>query len=997
MPQGLPYSGVPEVQTQVNPVQGESLSMSPDAFGANVGRAISDIGRQETDLALQMLHQQNETQVNDAANAASQELGKVEAEYRQLHGNDAVTRLPEYQQRVTEVGERIRKGLGDRPALQTAFAQRFGTYAASTNNSFGLWAANQGDDAYIKSLQSGVEQASSRLVRTAGLGGAEPHYDELIENVARLGQKLGWDKTTTDTYLQKQTGDVVQNLVQARIANGQFEEAKQVFDEAVERNVPGTDVPFLDADHQATIARHIQTETKAALSLSRAEYAQDAQDLMQSDIASRAATGIPVVTPGSEAEATMRAGMTPRQWDAYQSRAEKADMLFRATGDMRTQTNGEIAGALETMKPKGGEEDFASRQAVYTEAVRIAQDQLKLRNTDPGRAVQEGFAPVREAWAAYQQVRTPETLQAALKVSQSAQTAIGIEAPRQRLMPDALARDVAAQITGAAPGASYEALQAKAQAFGTFWPNAIRQMGKLLPPAYLTAAIMPNAQSAALMIETSRQDQAKLRHAIGLPDSGDQSLAHMIGQDPRMMDLRQSLAQRSGGIGTGQAVQAATESLALGIMATHGYGPGRASEAVEEAISRTVTDKYQTGKVNDMPFRVPANKPLDPIQDGAVSLQQNLKGEDLDIPPGFAPPGMAPSDIRSQWLASVRSTGYWVTNDDATGLILYNDAPGRGFAPVTSGGKPIERTWDQLQGQGIQAPPQRMWKPDTMGPFGALEQPLPGPASATGQGGPRYEVVTAPGGWSGHSAATIDTRGFPADIRTHIASLRGDQKAIVAYLNQVDPAGRLRGVTKVAADTAMGAPSGNTDYAPGEMEAFARELEEAAHPERRPDAKIISAQPGGEDLTEPGQTDAQKAEGRASETAAELDRRFPAKPGQVSFSELEQRRLNNRNLSNAQNNAIVRQFSDIKGQHDVEIKIAELSSRAWQVSPAARHEIIKILDKHWDRATLAQKVEITKLRLLDLYGETAADVSDTVQAMLNPDHPAAAETQRAGR
>lgn len=696
---GNAYNPVPTVAPQAGTIGYEHLDLSPEAFGGGVARALKqtgqDIKRVEQEQlrnALELQAQKNETDVLDASSQASEELGKIEAEYRQLHGNDAINRLPEYESRVREVGSNVGKRLAS-PDAQRAFNARFQNYQTAALRGFGLYAADQADQAYVRALEGSISSAKSRLVRESGLGNAKPNYDELLDSVARLGAKLGWDKDQAHAYLQKQTGDVVTDLVAARIAANQLGAAQAIFKAASQANIPDTDVPFLDGDAQARISHTLHTEVKAQQTLARAEAAEDAQNLAASDVQSRMLTGKPLP---SEVQARIKQGMTPRQWDDYQADIKRADAVFKATGDMRTMPSAEIATTLEKLKPQGGEIDFGDRQAAYARAVTIAQNTIAARDRDPGAAMREAFpTTVGSAWQAYEAKPTPEGLQLALKASQTAQNAVGVPRAKQRLMPDHMARTIAGNITGAPPGEAYKQLQGWADQFGPYWNQAFKQMGKLLPPAMKVAAIMPDNSAASLLIETSRQDLPKLRKNLDVADRGQDSLTRIIASDPRMVDMRSSLSQRRGGGGTADAVATAAETLALGLMQTRGMSQG---EAVETAIARVIDDKYTIGYVNDRPFHVQQGRDVGAIEDGARYKMTSLGPGVLDLPQ--VPRGMTKEDAERQWLGAVKNNGYWVTNDDASGLILYSE---RGI-PVTINGQPISWTWEQLQQASVERP-----------------------------------------------------------------------------------------------------------------------------------------------------------------------------------------------------------------------------------------------------------------------------------------------------
>ena len=695
MAQQLPYSGVPTVSPDAGGTPYQGTSPTPDAFGASVGQATQALGRtvgqvaeEQFQEALRMQQQKNETDVLNASADASRKIGEIEAEFRQLHGNNAVDQLATYQQRIADIGAEIAPSLTS-PDAQLMFTRRFQSYATQAENAFGSHAADEGDKAYIGSLQAIIEQAGSRLVRTAGLGNARPNYEELIDSVAALGMKMGWDKAQTDVYLQKQTSDVVASIVEGRLSRGQTGAAQSIFNEAVKANVPDTDVPFLDANAQARIGHAIQSQIKADTAQFRAENAQDAAELSQSDILSRETTGIPL---DAAAQAKIRAGMTDRQWDKYQAETARADDIYKQTGNLRLLPTAEIATTLERMKPAGGDPEFANKSAAYTRAAQIAQNVITLRRTDPGAAVRESFPGVAQAWQAFDANQSPQNLQAAMKASQAAQTSLGV-GRAGFFMPNSLAMAIGGDIKNSDPQQAQAKMAGWTEKFGPYWNQAFNQMKNFLSPADKIAAIMPDRAAAAQLINTARSDPVKMEKSLGLPASGPLSLQSMVTADQRIKDFLASSSRLPGGDKNATDMIEAAKVLAI-TLASQGQS---AEDAAENAVTKVLGEKYTFGETNSVPFHVQRERgaQVPVIERGARSTQATMPTADLDLPPDRIR-GQTVQDQRAEWERIVRNNAHWVTNHGVTGMILMN-----GMVPVTRGGRAVEYTWDELQAAGI--------------------------------------------------------------------------------------------------------------------------------------------------------------------------------------------------------------------------------------------------------------------------------------------------------
>lgn len=459
----------------------------------------------------------------------------------------------------------------------------------------------------------------------------------------------------------------------------------------------GTWDAYLDPDNkiaavnaaQAEIKRR-EAEAKANAAQARAELSVDAAELAKDDILSRQMTGKGITDP--KALATLKAGLTPKQFEKYQQAAERADGVFKAIGDMRSMTPAELQSHVDKLKPEAGV-GFADRQAAYTEAQQMAASVMQARRADPALAAREAFSSVRDRWAFYESKPNKEHLRDAIKATLAAQEAMGVPANQRAPMPHQMAIAIAGGIKAAKPETAAAELQKAASEFGSYWPQAFRQMSKHLDGNAKVAAIIPDLKEAALLIEGSRQSVEALRKANGVKAS---DISDTVANDDRVRNLAVSLSQRAGGSGTAIQVAKSVEVLALSRMRAYGEDQ---NTATEHAIQKVVGDRYAFGTAGSRPFRVPRQAgDVDAIETGARGLQTTLKLDDVDLP--AAPAGLVTDEVRKSYVDAVRRNGYWVTDDNESGLMLYNE---RGV-PVTRNGQPIRATWSELQRAEDKAP-----------------------------------------------------------------------------------------------------------------------------------------------------------------------------------------------------------------------------------------------------------------------------------------------------
>ncbi len=102
MPQ-VPYTGAPSVGPEFAPTPRYEANVSPDMFGANIGNAISQLGKTADNVgneifargqAMQDLYNHSEAQQADAT--YMQKAGELHANYSSLQGKDAVDGYPKY-------------------------------------------------------------------------------------------------------------------------------------------------------------------------------------------------------------------------------------------------------------------------------------------------------------------------------------------------------------------------------------------------------------------------------------------------------------------------------------------------------------------------------------------------------------------------------------------------------------------------------------------------------------------------------------------------------------------------------------------------------------------------------------------------------------------------------------------------------------------------------------------------------------------------------------
>lgn len=248
------------------------------------------------------------------------------------------------------------------------------------------------------------------------------------------------------------------------------------------------------------------------------------------------------------------------------------------------------------------------------------------------------------------------------------------------------------------------------------------------------------------------------------------------------------------------------------------------------------------------------------------------------------------------------------------------------------------------------------------------------------RGGKAYPSTAPQSGGQGGPAFNQSSLQIPSDVQRQLEALPNNE-ARLELLNRLDPRGKFRGFSSAADPTDRTLTSlGDTSYKPGELDAFIAQNKAF----QAPNVPVVGATPTGR--AEPAVDSAKllkqqalnaAARGFSPEMLAELDRRFPAKAGDKSFTELA-RTVNTLNQVNRdQSQQFAQDRGKIEDTHNVTLRNTKLLEAAWSAPPKRRAEILKQLEGNWSEATPSQKIEIVKLYVANLMGIGADTAAET--------------------
>ena len=237
-----------------------------------------------------------------------------------------------------------------------------------------------------------------------------------------------------------------------------------------------------------------------------------------------------------------------------------------------------------------------------------------------------------------------------------------------------------------------EDLQQLSISSGKYWPDILKQLsesGEFSGAMHLAANGM-DIDSGKKLLEAARDKDFAKKAEVVLGVSGAAKTDFQEHVRESMADFNRTLM--AGGEGELPVrINRNVERLALRYM-MDGY---EMEEAVEKAANKVIFDRYALVGPRGRQFRVPAKLNVDKIEDGAevslldAAMPGKLSGPDASL--------FGEEFTDGTYAAWVRREGYWVTNGDENGVVLFVG----GRAVRDRDGNLIERTWEELERRGL--------------------------------------------------------------------------------------------------------------------------------------------------------------------------------------------------------------------------------------------------------------------------------------------------------
>lgn len=431
-------------------------------------------------------------------------------------------------------------------------------------------------------------------------------------------------------------------------------------------------------------ARQRQVEARQMQAINRMELSSRVQD------ASAAySQGLDFKNPPSKVD--FAAAYGPEKGAQEFDRFSKVQALAPAIREFATadpQERQAILGKFQPAQDGTAGEGFKEDSQLYQHLTNVGVRLMKQQQDDPAAYVAKYSPTVQQAFAAAQQDGTPEAYQAYARTTLAEQQRLGVKQPK--LLPDAAADQMAANFNSQINGGENAAtmIEQQQELWGKDFPTVLQQMGNKLPAeAQVIATGLPK-DVAERMASVAAIKDSDLN--AGLQKGQKDDIVQSVQQ--ALVPFAESLQGQSGGINTYSTMYKAALRTATSYV-LQGENP---KDAAKRVVGGMVNDKYDFFGT----YRVPKTHDTEAVSRGATQAMRQIKPEELMPLPGFA--GVTEEQNRKQLHDALQSSGQWVPNEDETGLSLTLN----GYRVRGADGKPITRSWADLQQKGLREPDQ---------------------------------------------------------------------------------------------------------------------------------------------------------------------------------------------------------------------------------------------------------------------------------------------------
>lgn len=462
-------------------------------------------------------------------------------------------------------------------------------------------------------------------------------------------------------------------------AKGYFESYKdQMTAEDQIRASNGIDQGFRRLEAEA---RQRQVEARQMQAISRMELSGRVQD------ASAAySQGLDFDNPPSYAD--FKAAYGDKADDQYKSfvKIQAVAPAIREFATATPEERQEILSKFQPAKDGTAGEGFKEDSQLYQHLTSVGVGLLKQQQTDPAAYVTKYSPVVQRAFANAQEEGTPEAYQVYATTTLAEQQRLGVAQPK--LLPDAAADQFAAQFNQQVNGGENAAtlIEQQAQLWGSNFSAVLQQVGNKLPAeAQVIATGLPKDIAERMASVAPLKDKEL---SAGLQKGQQDEIGQSVQQ--AMLPFAESLQGQAGGISTFSTMYKAAVRTATSYV-LQGENP---KDAAQKVVDGMVNEKYDFFGT----YRVPKTLDTTAVSRGAEETLKGITADELMPLPGIS--GVLESESARQLHEALQSGGQWVPTNDESGLALTLN----GYRVRGKDGKPIVKSWAELQQQGLTAP-----------------------------------------------------------------------------------------------------------------------------------------------------------------------------------------------------------------------------------------------------------------------------------------------------
>ena len=261
----VPYSeGVADVAPQsggTGATYGDVPQANAAAFGGGIGEAEQGVGQQANQLAQKFADIYNESTARDAATKTAQDMSDAENRFHQLKGNDAVAGLKPFQDEIASIAKNNADGLS---LNANSMYQR--DAASLVNNAtfrVGAHVGEQAEKAQTDSLNASIATNINQFAMNATNPTGASYLSKIQDDALSYAHHMGvTDSNVADQMVSHNYGEAFAAAIKTNLQSNP-DVAQKLWNQAsngVITKPDGTTVPYLDAEHRASISSEMEGE-----------------------------------------------------------------------------------------------------------------------------------------------------------------------------------------------------------------------------------------------------------------------------------------------------------------------------------------------------------------------------------------------------------------------------------------------------------------------------------------------------------------------------------------------------------------------------------------------------------------------------------------------------------------------------------------------------------------------------------------------------------------